>query len=83
MGDWFARERNYWWPRIEVTCSLLVLLSLFYEAAFPEILKWMACVLSEILTSKFLSKSVVAKSISPRVLSLETVPRDWNCKLFR
>jgi hypothetical protein len=62
--DTVSRKRSYWWPRIEVTCSLLVLLRLFYEAAFPEILKWMACVLSEILSLKFPSRAVVAKSIT-------------------
>jgi hypothetical protein len=80
--DTASRKRNYLWPRIEVICSLLVLRCLFYETAFPEILKWMACVFSEILSSKFPSRAVVGESSSLCELTLENVPRDWNCRLF-
>jgi hypothetical protein len=64
-------------------CSGPLLLCLFYQSLFPELLKFTACIPTEIMISKYCSRAVMYKSGSWEGLSVETTAIEGKYHIFQ
>jgi hypothetical protein len=60
----------------------VVLLCLFYQSVFPELLKFTAYMFSETVMSECPSRAVMCKNGFIKGLSVETVLSDGNYQIF-